>query len=85
MSKNSERTLSSKEVNDFLNDKKKDPYKMKGHQWSPMKGVGKNYCTCCGLLMLRNKATDWCVDKGCNYQDHPQYYSAMKRLTKQRW
>lgn len=79
----SEYTLSSKEKEEFLNNKKgKQTYKMVGHQWIPLKGVGKMYCKGCGLVGLRNAPTQWCVDKGCNYQDHKQYSQTMKRLTK---
>lgn len=79
-------TLTEKEKQELLNSRhQKQPYKMKGHSWKQLKGVGKNVCACCGLMILRNKATDWCVDKGCNYEDHNSYESAMKRLTKQQW
>lgn len=75
-------TLSLKEKEDFLNSNTtKQTYKMVGHQWTPLKGVGKMYCKGCGLVSLRNKSTQWCVEKGCNYEDHKQYKSAMKRLT----
>lgn len=77
-------TLSEKEKQDLLNSKK-EPYKMQGHQWVPMQSAGKQVCKSCGLVMLRNRATDWCVERGCNFSDHVQYESAMKRLTKRKW
>lgn len=78
-------TLSEKEKQELLGLSSKQPYKMQGHQWVFMKGVGKQVCKHCGLVMLRNKATDWCVEKGCNASDHTSYASAMKRLTKRKW
>lgn len=75
-------TLTNKEKDEFLNGSSKQAYKMQGHQWIPLKGVGKMYCKSCGLVSLRNKATQWCVDKGCNYEDHKAYEATMKRLTK---
>lgn len=80
-----EYTLSQNEVNDLLRKNSKEPYKMQGHSWQPMSHIGKQVCKNCGLVMLRNQATAWCVDKGCNHSDHPQYESAMKRLTKRQW
>lgn len=80
-----EYTLTEKEKSDLLNSSSKQPYKMKGHQFTVMNGIGKQVCKCCGLVALRNKATDWCIDKGCNFSDHNQYTLAMKRLTKAQW
>lgn len=76
------KTLSDKERNELLAKSGKESYKYSGHSFRQMKGVGKQVCNNCGLIALRNKATDWCIDKGCNYEDHPQYKQAMKRLTK---
>ena len=58
----------------------KEPYKKEEHVWSPMNGVGKQRCIYCGLLALNNPLTDWCIQKGCNYEDHPQYKSKIKQL-----
>ena len=83
---NKEYTLSQAEVREMLSNRhQKQPYKMKGHSWVPLKGAGKNVCSCCGLMALRNKATDWAIAKGCHHTDHPQYENAMKRLTKMKW
>lgn len=35
--------------------------------------AGRAVCTGCGLMRLHNLLTDWCVSKGCNYQEHPEY------------
>lgn len=76
-------SLSQKEIQDLLSTQGKQSYKMIGHSFTKNHG-GKPCCPRCGLLALRNRATEWCIDKGCNYEDHPQYESAMKRLTKQK-
>ena len=73
-------TMTEQEKMAFLGLSGKEPYKMKGHSFAMMKYGGKQYCKSCGLVALRNKATQWCIDKGCNYSDHKQYDSAMKRL-----
>lgn len=79
-------TLTQQEVSEWLSDRhKKEAYKMKGHQWSVLKGAGKQYCKCCGLLALNNNITHWAIEKGCNYEDHPQWVSTLKRLTKRKW
>lgn len=75
-------TLSGKEKDNFFNLKEKSSYKLKGHSFKPMKGIGKQHCSCCGLVALRNPLTDWCIKKGCNASDHPQYNATVKRLTK---
>ena len=54
-------TMSQKEINELLN-KGGEVYKMKPHTWKPLKGVGKNYCPCCGLVGLRNKMTEWSIE-----------------------
>jgi hypothetical protein len=80
------KTLQQKDVVKFLSDDKvKESYKMVGHQWSILKGVGKQYCTCCGLVKLNNKFTEWCIDKGCMNSVHPQYPDARHRYTKPDW
>lgn len=60
----------------------KEKYKYEGHQFYLDKHIGKQVCWQCGLIGLRNKATDWCVAKGCNYKDDPSYQKKMKELTK---
>lgn len=77
-----EYTLTDKEKEELLNASSKKPYKMKGHSFVPLSSVGKQYCRNCGLVALRNRATDWCIEKGCNFEDHNSYEQAMKRLTK---
>lgn len=55
-----------------------------GHAWKADRPVAKltsrAICIHCGLLRLRNLLTDWCVRQGCNYEDHPGYTQAMRRL-----
>lgn len=59
-----------------------EEYKYEGHQFYLDKHCGKQVCAWCGLIGLRNKASDWCVEKGCNYKNHKSYESQMKKLTK---
>ena len=56
-------TMSGQEVAKLMGTKYREPYKMVGHQFVPLSRVGKNHCKGCGLVRLRNKITDWCVDK----------------------
>jgi hypothetical protein len=75
-----QRTLSAREILDFLNESvKKEPYKMKGHSFTPLKGVGKSYCKNCGLIALNNRISEWCVDKGCDFHNHIGYKSALAK------
>lgn len=76
-------TMTPKEVEAMLREQGKPlPYKFVGHSFKPLKGTGKQCCTGCGLMALRNRLTNWCVAKGCNSDSHPQYKSTLKRLTR---
>lgn len=63
----------------------KEEYKMENHRFLLNKLIGKPVCIHCGLVLLRNDATAWCVQKGCNNELHPQYTSSMKSLTAMNW
>lgn len=76
------KTLNEKEKNDFLSHKESRVYKYVGHHFVPLKGVGKNYCTNCGLMALNNDITRWCIDKGCFHDVHSGYKAAIRRFTK---
>lgn len=79
-------SLSEKEINDFLNGgSKKESYKMVPHTFTLLKGVGKQYCTRCGLFAMNNKLSEWAIDKGCMHKDHPQWESKVRKLTKRSW
>lgn len=58
-------------------------YKYEKHHFYLDKNAGKQVCADCGLVALRNAASDWCVEHGCNYKDHVSYSKRMKQLTKQ--
>lgn len=75
-------TMSEKERREFLN-LGKESYKYKGHTFKPMKDIGKQVCSCCGLMALRNEISQWCIKKGCNYSDNPHYKKTLKRMSKQ--
>ena len=79
-------SLSQREIQEMMNGlKKKEPYKMEGHSFVPLKHVGKQYCRKCGLIALNNDFSQWCVRMGCNAEDHPQYASTRHRFTKPKW
>lgn len=59
----------------------KEEYTYEKHHFYADKHAGKQVCAWCGLVALRNKASDWCVDKGCHYKLHPSYRSAMFKFT----
>ncbi len=42
--------------------------------------IGRSVCVGCGLARLRNKLTDWCVAKGCDYDEHPDYRRVLREL-----
>lgn len=63
----------------------KEKFKMEPHRFFLDHNAGKQVCAICGLVLLRNSATTWCVERGCNYKDHQSYKSAMKNLTKMTW
>ena len=85
MAKQMYQTMTEAEKIKFLGISGKQPYKYEGHSLRPLKGVGKNWCPKCGLVALNNAISHWCIDKGCNYSDHPQYKTKVKKLTKMRW
>lgn len=47
------------------------------------KFLGRRVCSQCGLVRLNNALTDWCVMRGCEYQDHPAYRDALRTLPAQ--
>lgn len=61
---------------------KQEEFTYERHHFYLDKNAGKQVCAWCGLIALRNKASDWCVEKGCNYKLHPNYKSAIIRFTK---
>lgn len=63
--------------------KAKPVFKYEKHEWYTNKLIGKQVCWQCGLIALNNPASDWCVQKGCNYAEDAGYEGKMKQLTKQ--
>jgi hypothetical protein len=53
------------------------------HNPKPYKGIPWSVCVKCGLVYLRNELTAWCVKKGCNASDHPQYKRMCQQLIKE--
>lgn len=54
--------------------------KIQLHEWSTVKRLPWPVCKGCGLLALRNALTDWCIKRGCNYDEHPGYKGAVATL-----
>jgi len=52
------------------------------HRWHKYKTIAYPVCLGCGLVRLRNPLTDWCVSKGCDYDDLPEYPKMLKILGK---
>ena len=64
-------------------EKRAAGYTFEPHSFAPMKAGKKRtlpwlWCPRCGLMLLRNARTEWCRDKGCNYDEHPGYKQAMR-------
>lgn len=53
-------------------------YKMEPHRIEWSKVIHRNWCVKCGLVILNNKLTRWCVDKGCNNEDHHDWKRVRK-------
>ena len=63
----------------------KEKYDMEPHGPWIVSG-GKRWCFSCGLVDLKNSASEWCVEKGCLYDLHPNYEKKMKKLAgKGKW
>lgn len=45
--------------------------------------VGRAVCVKCGLLRLKNLLTEWCVAKGCYFDESPGYRDALRTLPRQ--
>lgn len=56
---------------DDLFSKKKEKYKYVEHTFKFNKAAVKQVCTGCGLVMLRNEATNKAVKLGCMFHVHP--------------
>lgn len=65
----------------FGEEYKRESYKHEGHSFQFMSRIGKQVCSNCGLVMLRNKFTDWSIRMGCLSELHPEYANARKRYT----
>jgi len=56
--------------------------KFEAHKFQNHKNMYyKPVCARCGLMRLSNRITDWCVKKGCNHDEHPDYLNKLKELT----
>lgn len=51
----------------------KEPYSYEPHKPVKVKWLPYMMCAWCGLLYLNNQFTSFCIKKGCNCEDHPEY------------
>lgn len=65
--------------------RQREDYSFEGHIWYLDKNAGKQVCAQCGLVLLRNPASAWCSEKGCNYKLHTSYERTIRNLTKTKW
>lgn len=63
-----------------------DGYTYEKHQFKTdrpvCKFLGRAVCVNCGLLLLKNLLTEWCVARGCNFDVHPGFKNACWTLPK---
>ena len=57
------------------------PYKAEPHNFKKPKRLPWLVCQHCGLVRLNNRLTEWAVQKGCNFNDHPDRQSAIIKFT----
>ena len=43
------------------------------HQPTKRRGIPWLVCRACGLVFLHNALTRWCIRRGCNHEDHPEW------------
>jgi hypothetical protein len=54
--------------------------KYEPHSFKPYPFLHRPVCVKCGLARMRNLLTDWCVQRGCNYQEDGGYKNALRTL-----
>lgn len=63
------------------------PFRYEPHAFKADRAVarltGRAVCVKCGLLRLKNLLTEWCVAKGCNFDEAPGYREALRALPRQ--
>ena len=62
----------------------KQPYRFEPHAFVTRRRITWPVCRRCGLVLLRNDLTDWCVKRGCDANNHPEFRAACARLSGQR-
>lgn len=56
-------------------------YSMQEHSFTA-KSAHWSTCSRCGLVRLKNPLTEWCVKKGCYYDEHPSFKTVVRQYTK---
>lgn len=59
-----------------------DNYEYDPHSSYRARAIPWAICKKCGLVYLHNKLTEWAIEKGCNYADHPSYKHKISKLVK---
>ena len=62
----------------FNEERKQETYSLQPHSFHFNKRIGKQVCKSCGLVMLRNRFSDWSVQKGCLSELHSDYQRMRK-------
>jgi hypothetical protein len=52
------------------------------HRFDKLRFLPWFVCRNCGLVRMRNPATDWCAKMGCDHEWHPGYKLAMRDLAR---
>ena len=60
----------------------KEPYLYVPHIFRTPKRGGKAICQRCGLVALKNPLTQWSIEKGCYFEDHPENINKIKQYTR---
>lgn len=50
------------------------------HSFASLRGIPWQVCRGCGLVLLRNELTDFCVRHGCEHESHPFYKRELTKL-----
>ena len=56
-------------------------YKLVGHAWYDPKRISYPVCKNCSLIYMNNPFSQWAIRMGCNYKEHLNYNSSLKKFT----
>lgn len=55
-------------------------FKVQPHRFHKFRVLPWPVCEC-GLIYLKNPFTQWCVEHGCNHEEHPSYAAVKRKYT----